>query len=509
MKYLIYILAFAATLTKKPEEPVFIKYVEDYPMEPVGTLFFAKQMPAATITHPMGKGYGSQFHIPSSAPKYIVTNQTELRNALINYTTNRHIIISTGTPIDTGTDIFSAKGNVWIHGETAPGTGATLYSTSGGISWRDTGNVIITNVRYRGSGGAVSMFEFFSNGASDMTNVMIDKCSFNWPTGASANDEMGVCFGDQNQSNGDSIQFHEGTVQRSIFAEGTRSWLLYNGPYNITGWQNFYHDGGFRTPLHNYPFNEGRYELQFEVVNQIINNMDSAISVGLGSKISVVGNKLSNNGVTLANSGFIRGESFGGCDNSSGTPNNCTTSTESHIYYDDLSIGAEAAVGGFDLASYVESEPYVPLTIAASDILPVANIDDMLDNIGASPRDSYDTTYINYYLNDATNYGVNSGTINLGLYSAGTMPTDADNDFMADSWETTHGVDDPEGTKEVWTLGGETWVNDPVNPWTNLEVYWADLNGDWDVLNAETVGVVTPPTGDQTNKKKSSTVIWW
>jgi hypothetical protein len=507
MKYLIYIFLFILTLTKVPEKPIIINDV-DYPIGEVTALMYAKQMPAATITHPMGKGYGSKFHIPSSAPKYVVTNQTEYRNALTNHTTNRHIIIATGTPINTGSDIFGAKGNVWIHGETAPGTGATLYSTTGGTSWRDTGNVIITNVRYRGSGGAVSMFEFFSNGASDMTNVMIDKCSFNWATGSSANDEMGVCFGDQNQGNGDNIQFHEGTVQRSIFAESTRSWLLYNGPYHITGWQNFYHDGGFRTPLHNYPFNEGRFELQFEVVNQIINNMDSAISVGLGSKVSVVGNKLSNNGVSLTNEGFIRGESFGGCDNSSGTPNDCTTSTESHVYYTDLDIGAESAVDGFDLATYVEATPYVPLTIDAADILPVANIDDMLPNIGASPRDSYDTTYINYYLNDNTNRGVTSGTLNTGLYTAGTMPTDSDDDFMADAWETEHGVDDPEGFKTNWVIDGVAWVNHPTNPWTNLEVYWADLNGDWAALNAETV-VVTPPTTSSSITKKKKYIVWW
>lgn len=61
----------------------------------------------------------------------------------------------------------------------------------------------------------------------------------------------------------------------------------------------------------------------------------------------------------------------------------------------------------------------------------------------------------------------NAGTGSIHTYNswptlaAGTAPTDADNDGMADSWETANGVTDPNAVA--------------VNGYTNLENYLASL----------------------------------
>lgn len=491
MKYLIYIFVFVLTLTNVPEEPIYINHVSDYPISEVTALMYANQMPPSTIAFPMAKGFGANFNIPSNAPKVYVTNTNArgagtLHEALTATSTDRHVIFTVGGVFDSGGP-YTANGNVFIHGETAPGTGVTLTGSTSGIRFNKS-NVIIRNVRYRLNGDTYSQFEFTPTTATDITNFIVDKCSFSFASNSSPSDEMGVGI-TQFTSYGGVTYNH--TIQRCTFAEHSRSVLLYNGTYNTTLYQNYYHDGGFRTPLSNGPFNGSTETVQWESINDLVHNMSSAWSAGIGSKVAMRGCVLSNDGVSLSFAGMLRGEPGNGCTavaGGAGTP--CTTSVESYVYALDNITDGEVEVSNF--SGYVFQTPYQPLSVNEADILDSSDINEILDDVGASPRDQYDTFYVNQYLTNGTSYNQRPTTINTGYYSSGTEPTDADNDDMADAWETLHGVDDPEGITTNWTIDGVDWVNHPTDPWTNLEVYWADLLGDWSALNAETV-VVPPP----------------
>ena len=344
------------------------------------------------------------------------------------------------------------------------------------------------------------MLGFYNVDGNTIENGIVDRCSFNWPTGNNPNeDEMMVAISKTSTVAGTVQNF---TIQRSIFAEGTRGVLLSRGAEHITLWQTYFYDPGFRTPISGYPFAGTTQRYAWTNINSLSHNPYQNMIAGVGTKVQIVGCKMTlSPGSQFPFQGMLRFEAYGGCDG------NCSSSTEGYIYLNDNSVPSGVNfVGGSDAALRVQTTPYEPIPVDDRDILPVSQIDDMLSGIGAFPRDQYDTDYINHYLNNTGNQGVTSGTLNTGLYSAGTMPTDADGDWMADAWEIAHGlnpsVDDSEGITTNWTLGGKDWVNNPTIPWTNIEIYWADQAGDWDVLKADISGGGTPPTNDISTEKK-------
>jgi len=343
----------------------------------------------------------------------------------------RIIVFAVGGVFDIGNG-FRPEGNLTIAGQTAPGDGVTITSSSEGYLEFYEGNVIVRNIRFRNGGGnGYSMFRFICNDNRDIRDVIFDHCSLSWADPS----EMLIAFERELNNEQDNIA-HDVTIQKSIFAEAGKSVLMYRGGYNFTFYQNYFYDPGFRTPMANYPYENPSLDvLTFENINTIIHNVTSAISIGLGSKISVVGSKM-----TLTNStgygadGFIRGESYGGCDG------NCNTSGESYVYVRDNSIPSSISeVAGFDLPNYVFDSPYQALTIDESKILSVSSIDNILNDIGAEPRDNTDKTFVNYYLNRAGSIGKTWG--NLENYSGGDSYQDNDGDGMDDAWERSRGLD--------------------------------------------------------------------
>lgn len=441
-------------------------------------------MPTITLNNklgfPMAKGFGKNAYISPTAPIIRVTSTNArgagtLHEALYSSSSDRHIVFDVGGVFDTGADMYNIPGNVFIHGETAPGTGVTLTSQSGGMRW-NSGNIIIRNVRFRDSGGALSMFSFYNTlSLNNYRNVIVDRCSFSWPTGNNPNtNEMMIAI---SKLNGGPGVLEDITIQRCIFAEGTRGVLISQGAEHVTLWRNFYNDPGFRTPISGYPDFGSQEKVVWESINQISHNPYQNMIAGVGSKVSIVGTKMTlAPGAQFPFQGMLRFESYGGCDG------NCSSSTEGYIYLNDNSVPSGVNfVGGADATQRVQNTPYEPLSIDSNDILPVSEIDDILPSIGCFPRDQYDTNYINEYITNTGTQGTTTGTLNTSLYSNGTKPVDSNNDGIPDNFTSQHNITSASQIKTNWDFGSYNVVNNAG--YTALEMYWAYLAGDFESLN--------------------------
>ena len=135
----------------------------------------------------------------------------------------RTIIFEVGGNIDYGTVMFAENGDVTIAGQTAPGDGVAVYSTTGGNELR-TGNTIWRHLRFRGTAGARSQLRIYAN-AADNVNNFIDHCSFSWADPTEMNIEISGRL--LNES-------YNATVQYSILGEVDRNILIFKDGHSVS-----------------------------------------------------------------------------------------------------------------------------------------------------------------------------------------------------------------------------------------------------------------------------------
>ena len=101
-------------------------------------------------------------------------------------------------------------------------------------------------------------------------------------------------------------------------------------------------------------------------------------------------------------------------------------------------------------------------------------------------QDEIDQRYINYALSNSSpsTYLGDTNRFSIPKYTSKSIDLDtfdADRDGLPDAWETKHKVSDANSIKENWIIQGYTIKN--LAGYTNLEMYLAELAGDFHILS--------------------------
>jgi len=338
-----------------------------------------------------------------------------LREALTTSGTRIIVFNVSGTiTISSLISLTSTYGNFTIAGETAPGDGIQIVGTNSAYIQIDASNFIIRNIRFRGNAGTgQSTLRLYAT--ASRTDVVVDHCSFSWANSA----EMALSFGTNNVG-----QYHDVTISNCIFGELGRGILQYKGHYDISYYRNYHYGVYQRAPTSNYPDYQASNTLSLEVINNLYHNIfHLPVESSIGSRVTVIGNERSNAAGSTYNSGGgpeLLGIGGGG----EGTAGN------TYVYVDD-NLNEVGSIYNSGATSYIETTPYYSSDITGGLIDAVADIADMLPDIGAYTwaRDSHDQRFIDYYTDDNGVEGTYTGTPDT---LTGSAYTDADSDSMWD-----------------------------------------------------------------------------
>ncbi|MEC7521700.1 MAG: hypothetical protein VYE22_17595 [Myxococcota bacterium] len=440
---------------------------------------------------PTAHGYARFTEGGRGGTIYEVTNTDadgpgSLREAL-SASGPRVIVFRVGGNIDFGPTIYVRDDRYSVLGQTAPGQGVAVYSDEGGIESR-AGEGIWRHVRFRGSAVISNLRIIARRRERALSNVIVDHCSFTWPSSPPDASEMNISFGGDGTTVGHPDEIaHTFTVQASILGESTRGSLLYKGSHSATFYRNLWVANNQRTPLANYPDDIPDGFQQYESINNIVHHARGAMSVAIGGIVRASGNvwTLSSEQEPPYASGFLRGERLGG-----GTP------SEAHVFVSD-NLVPDGQVEQANLDEYLRDAPYEETDLRGDLIAPASTLDEILPHVGAFPwaRDATDRRLVQNYLDRDGAPDVFDGT--PPTLEPGEPPVDADGDHIADEFEAAHGFDDPEARPERFTIDGLTFDNRehrggtydrrgyqggaPTGErlYTWREIYWHHLAGDF------------------------------
>lgn len=423
-----------------------------------------------------------------------------LREALL--TTGARIIVFrvSGTITISSTIALSGSyGNFTIEGGTAPGQGVQIVFSNNSYIQSDCSNFIVRNMRFRGVSGSTTsqtMWRNISQSGSNRSNIVFDHCSFSWANTT----EMPLDF--EATGTPPTDQIHSVTVSNCIFGENYRGILQYKGHWDFSYYRNYFYGTYMRSPTSNYPEFQDNNTLTSESINQIWHNeFHLTREASFGSRVTMIGNKRSNssNSSYNASGDELVALTSSGADNSN--------AANSYLYVND-NLNEVGTIYPSSNASYIETAPYYSSDIAGNLILPASNINAMLPNIGAFrwARDSHDTRFINYYLNDNGTLGTYTGTPDT--LTGGTVYTDTDGDGLSDSYETLNGgsvsPNTRPGTANI--SGGRTVDQTEVTNYssagyTHMDIFLADIARDWDDF------ATSPSAGDSGKKGANASVV--
>eukprot|EP01089_Gocevia_fonbrunei_P006855 TRINITY_DN17871_c0_g1_i1.p1 TRINITY_DN17871_c0_g1~~TRINITY_DN17871_c0_g1_i1.p1 ORF type:complete len:551 (-),score=62.01 TRINITY_DN17871_c0_g1_i1:532-2184(-) len=331
----------------------------------------------------------------------------------------RTIVFRVSGTINLSSYISVNNPNFTIAGETAPGQGIQIDG-SGGIQIQAS-NFIIRHIRFRGS-DIISNVRIISSGGQEVTNGIIDHCSFSLPY----IEEMNIAF----ETSSSRLHVKDITVQNSILGEATRGIILYKGPHNISIYRNLFVNIQQRCILSNYPEYAPINALTFEEINNIIHNTQvEAIQASYGTKLVAIGNERSNSQSSRFTVNSLVDLYSGGE----------WTHSNSHVYVND-NINRVGEIYDSGTGSYVKSSPFATSDIVGDNIIPAENLSSILPTIGAFywDRDDMDTRYINDYTNNTGSIGTYIGT--PPALKVASPYTDSDGDGMSDDWEKGRGL---------------------------------------------------------------------
>jgi hypothetical protein len=403
--------------------------------------------------------------------------------AALTATYPRTIVFTVGGTIDLLSDITLTGANmsyVTVAGQTAPGGGIqTRYKTINieeGVHdvifryWRHRRGWEIVDPPNSNHGPGMTFYAY----TLPVYNIIVDHCSFAW-----AQDDTG-CWN----------KVHDVTFQWCIFAEA-KSNLTGEGDLkgtfgkgNIYGCEPEEGDNMYNISVHHnfLVSNHQRNSMlscegPLEYVNNVIYNYGAfgtsiqSRSVA-GSLVNLIGNNYkagpdtntSRYPITLDQEADSPYKSDP-VANTISVSDNLATTHRTSIAQDDWDIvgwcgdvGGYCTIGASDV--YQRLTPHVmsdyPITIADVEDVPAL----VLANVGAvrPSRDANDTRLVSeYYLGTGSIHNYNTWP----TLASGTAVTDADNDGMADSYESAQGVTDPNAVA--------------ANGYTNLENYLNSL----------------------------------
>ncbi len=401
----------------------------------------------------------------------------------------RIIVFEVAGNIEFAETIFIRDDHYSVLGQTAPGEGVAVFSDRGGVESR-AGEGIWRHLRFRGS-AVVSNLRIIARARDRaLTNVMVDHCSFSWPSSPPDVSEMNISFsGDAASPSGHPDEIaHSFTVQASILGESTRGSLLYKGAHSATFYRNLWVSNNERNPLANYPDDIPDGSQQFENINNIVHNARGAMNMGVGGIVRASGNvwTLSTEQDPPYANGFLRGERLGG-----GTPE------EGHVFLSD-NLFPEGQVEQANLDSHLRDAPFEETDLRDDLIAAASSLDEMLPHLGAFPwaRDAVDQRLVQHYLDRDGEAGMFDGT--PPPLASGALPVDANDNYIADDFEAAHGIENADDQPESFVIDGLRFDNrefaggtyertgyrggaptgERLYSWR--EIYWHFLAGDYE-----------------------------
>ena len=454
------------------------------------------------LAFPGAVGYGRFSHSGRGGQVIEVTNLNDsgvgsLRDALTNHTGPRVVVFRTGGVISLMSDLLVdlAHADVYIAGQTAPGSGIVL--TNYAVGPYATTDVTLRHVRNRL--GDYAMESVNGPGLSSDDHCIIDHCSVSWALDVGINELNGLntSYTYNIVSEGLNDSYHYNAGDRS--STERHSFMGSIGGHDGTYYKNLgSHNAGRNFSLAGGVMQDGKhYDGFVDVRNNVFYDWEDRTTDGGVKALNFVGNYYKG-GVnsTLWKLVEIDGDQLGFGDYQQGyIAKNKMIKPDGTVVLDPNSDDWSLCSSNYATIAQVKST--VPLL--PSDVVTQSADDayaDVLANAGATKpaRDFIDTRIVSEVKNGTYTYiGSKDGlkgiidsqqdvceTINgssvcgYALLAAkmdkGTPPADSDHDGMPDAWESAHGMN-PNDAKD-----GNA---DPdCDGFTNLDDYLAYLAGD-------------------------------
>ena len=432
---------------------------------------------AQTLAFPGAKGFGrytTGARASGTRSVYIVTNLNDsgtgsFRDAVSQ--SGRIVVFRVGGIIRLTSDVVVAA-NTTIAGQTAPGTGIVLFGKR--VTFSGANNTICRYLRVRL--GATSNSGKDASGIANGANMIFDHCSFTWGM-----DEVFSINWDSKGNNPDNI-----TIQNTILGQGLHRENHSAGGLiqpstggKISLIENLYTSNKTRNP---------KVKGINEFVNNVVYNWGNANRLGdvmnygwSGEAYIMGGDSAGDSFVNIINNYFVGGPSTNPSNSTPFTRGNANFNVYgSGNYFDNDRDGVlDGTLVPYNTTGYptgdaaaLKTTPYdypeknTTLTAAQA-------YQSVIDNVGANypTRDQVDALMVSdlqskgisgVYVYRETDLPLSNG--GLGTFSAGTAPTDSDNDGIPNAWETANGLN-PNSASDATATSAS-------NPgYLNIEVY--------------------------------------
>lgn len=390
------------------------------------------------LAFPGAQGFGKNATGGRAGSVYHVTNLNDSGSGSFREavgSANRIVVFDVGGYVQLKTAV-SAKSNLTIAGQTAPGGG--IGFRGGEVSFANSSNVIVRSLRIR-PGSETASDEDDALSLYRAQNVMIDHCSFEF---APWNNIDAVS---------DDWQAHPVTnitIQDSLIADPTGQQFgahMESVSSQQAWYRNIFANSHNRNPL-------AKADTVF--VNNLLYNYAAGYTTHTSTEFRH----------DILNNYFIFGPASTGTDNTwfqvDKNQSIYSSSNRKDSNLNGLLDGAETTPYWYQGTGTVLSSPWSPETSATKPLDPATAARVAISLAGTLPRDPIDALIIGQLMTlgkGTTGVGANTTGPDGGLYTSqaqtglpnngygeiasGSKPTDTDNDGMSDAWESANGSD--------------------------------------------------------------------
>jgi len=418
------------------------------------------QAASPPLAFPGAQGFGKKATGARNGTVYHVTNLNDsgtgsFRDAVS--ASNRFVVFDVGGYIQLATAV-SAKSNLTIAGQTAPGDG--IGFRGGEISFANSSNIICRYLRIR-PGSETASTDDDALSLFRAQNVMIDHSSFEF---APWNNIDAVSDDWQNYPVTDI------TIQDSLIADPTGQQFgahTESVSSQMAWYRNIFASSHNRNPL---------AKINTVFVNNVLYNYSAGYTTHTSTTFQH----------DILNNYFIFGPASTGTDNTW-----FQVDMNQSIYYagnlKDSNLngtldGATTTPYWYQGTGTVLSSPWSSETTATTPLDTASAARVAMSLAGTLPRDAMDALIISQVMTlgkGTTGAGANTVGPDSGLYTSqtqtglanngygsidgGTRPTDTDNDGMPDSWESANGSDPNADDAMTKAADGYTLIEHYVN----------------------------------------------
>lgn len=435
---------------------------------------------------PLAEGFGKNATGGKGLGVFFVTNTNEngagsLKQALLDAATANggNIIPRTGGTISLTSDLNfpNTASNISIYGQAAPGGGLAIYSGETTIFGQ---NLILQHLRFRGGDDAKSndedtfrMSSQFETGTR--SNYFFDNLTFSWGGDEVVSIETGT--------SGQIIQnttFQDCIISESFNSKGMIIWG--QGIVNLSILNNLFSNNSERNVRSS--TGGGTYEQ----INNLVQNYTAGLGPTFTDIVDFMGNDF-RDGSSTQSFQTVRWEP---CSTANCPPSGVSTWSTSQLYATDNTWNGGAATYGAAGATVVFSGSrlnggnYVPRASSTVEDYILANVGAGVNT--AQGRDSNDQNQIDDVINDGGAFvTTESAAGGVPTLAIGTPYTDTDSDGLSDVYEAANGGNVTQSDipatavlSDGTILDQANVTNYATNAFTHLQIFMADLAGEWD-----------------------------